>query len=190
MQEKNTNNVKALLIKNGVSQDERIVVVNATASNPFKTWGLHNFSEIIEYLVNNTGVRVGFIGSDIDYDVYNRMNYSNALKKEPVNLCGKLSIQDSLALLKEAEFIIGNDSGPLHMASSVGTAVIGLYGPMPFEKWYALGGNNILLKADLTCIPCGLKKKCNNKKACMKAISIDAVKQAVDNILKENIANC
>ena len=42
--------------------------------------------------------------------------------------------------------MIGNDSGCLHMASSVETKVIGLYGPMPYEKWRALGENNILLR--------------------------------------------
>ena len=80
------------------------------------------------------------------------------------------------------DFIVGNDSGNLHMASSVGTKVIGLYGPMPFEKWKALGEENILIKADLECMPCKLKGTCPNDKACMKAITVESVKFAVDKV--------
>ena len=79
--------------------------------------------------------------------------------------------------------MIGNDSGNLHMASSVYTPVIGLYGPMPFEKWKAIGEKNILLKADLPCMPCSLKGKCQNDKACMKSITVEQVKEAIDKIL-------
>ena len=94
-----------------------------------------------------------------------------------------MSIKDSLALLSMVDFIIGNDSGNLHMASSVGTKVIGLYGPMPFEKSQALGKNNILIKADLDCMPCSLKKPCERNKACMNAITVDEVKWAIDKFI-------
>ena len=106
------------------------------------------------------------------------------LKIKPINLCGKVSIKDSLALLSKVDFIIGNDSGNLHMASSVGTNVIGLYGPMPFEKWKALGDGNILIHADLECMPCSLKGKCPNNHSCMSSITIETVKKAIDDLTK------
>ena len=70
------------------------------------------------------------------------------------------------------------------MASSVGTRVIGLYGPMPFEKWQALGGNNILIKSDLPCMPCSLTKKCHNHRLCMQSIKVETVKNAIDKMLE------
>ena len=85
---------------------------------------------------------------------------------------------------KEVDLLIGNDSGNLHMASSVNTPVIGLYGPMPFEKWSAIGENNILLKADLPCMPCSLKGECKHNKACMNSITIEQVKETIDKLLK------
>ena len=104
---------------------------------------------------------------------------------DKIPLCGQVTIKDSLALLKEVNLMIGNDSGNLHMAASVGTRVIGLYGPMPFEKWKALGNNHILLKADLPCIPCSLSGKCENNHACMKNISVEEVKNAIDKSLNK-----
>ncbi len=180
--EKNVNNI--FLNKN--IKDESIkAVVNVTATNEGKIWDINNFAEIIRYLSNEKGIQVIFIGASADKQIYENINYSEELKILPINLCGKVSIKDSLALLKKVDFIIGNDSGNLHMASSVGTKIIGLYGPMPFEKWKALGDSNILLKADLPCIPCSLKRKCKRDKACMKLITVQDVKNAVDTILKD-----
>lgn len=182
--EENTVKVKQLFKENNISDECVKVVINATATNEYKVWDINNFARVIEYLSNEKSYQVIFIGAPSDKDIYENIEYLEELKIKPLNLCGKVSIKDSLALLKEADFVIGNDSGNLHMASSVGTKVIGIYGPMPFDKWKALGEGNILLKADLPCIPCSLKGKCKNNKACMNAIKVEYVKLAVDNILK------
>ena len=179
--------VELLFSKYNISKNKIKAVVNVTATNQNKVWDIKNFIEIIEYLSNEKDVQVIYIGAPSDKEIYDKIEYTKKLKNQPVNLCGQLTIKDSLALLKEVFFILGNDSGNLHMASSIGTRVIGIYGPMPFEKWKALGENNILLKADLPCMPCSLKVKCKHDKACLKAISIQQVKNAVNNMLLQNI---
>ncbi len=186
--EENTNKVLDLLKKNNISIDFKKVVVHATATNDGKIWDINNFARIIEYLANEKNIQVIFIGALQDKKVYDDIKYNETLKIQPLNLCGQVTIKDSLAVLKMVDFIIGNDSGNLHMASSVGTKVIGLYGPMPFEKWKALGNGNILLKADLPCMPCSLKGKCRNNKACMNSILIKDVKQAIDNLLRQMVS--
>lgn len=183
IQEENAKKVQQLFSENNINDDIKKVVVNVTATNQWKVWDIKNFIEIIEYLANEKGTQVIFIGAGSDKKLYDDIKYSQELKIKPVNLCGQLSIKDSLALLKEVDFILGNDSGTLHMASSVGTKVIGLYGPMPFEKWMALGDGNILLKADLGCMPCSLKGKCKNDKACMRAITVNQVKDAINTMI-------
>jgi heptosyltransferase-2 len=182
--DENKNKVDELFKQNNINNDVKKAVVNVTATNQFKVWDIDNFTRIIEYLSNKKNVQVIFIGANSDKSIYENINYKEDLKIKPVNLCGQVNLKDSLCVLKNVDFMIGNDSGNLHMASSVNTKVIGLYGPMPFEKWKALGDNNILLKADLDCIPCALKKKCKNDKACMKNITVEQVKNAIDKILE------
>lgn len=184
IKDENTNKVFEIFKKYNISPDQKKAVINATATNEGKVWELKNFVQIIEYLSNEKNIQVIFIGAPNDKEIYNNIKYNEELKIKPVNLCGEVTIKDSLALLKEVDFLIGNDSGNLHMASSVGTPVIGLYGPMPFEKWRAIGENNILLKADIPCMPCELKIKCPHNKACMKAITVDAVKYAINTMLE------
>ena len=181
--DENRNKVISLFEKNSVLEKTPKVVINATATNQMKVWDINNFARIIEYLSNNKNVQVIFIGAPLDKTIYDNIQYNETLKIKPVNLCGEVSIKDSLALLKEVDLLIGNDSGNLHMASSVGTPVIGLYGPMPFEKWKAIGEKNVLLKADLPCMPCSLKGECKHNKACMHLITVEQVKNAIDKIL-------
>lgn len=183
--EDSQNKVLKIFEENNITKSTKKVVVNVTATNPNKVWDLNNFIQVIEYLANEKQVQVIFIGAPCDKEVYDSINYSKELKIKPLNLCSKLTLQDSLALLKEVDFIIGNDSGNLHMAASVGTKVLGLYGPMPFDKWYALGENHILLKADLPCMPCSLKKKCSYDKACLKSITVEQVINAIDKLYNE-----
>lgn len=184
IKEENTSKVKQLFKENSIQENIKKAVVNVTATNPGKIWDINNFAQIIEYLSNEKNVQVIYIGAPSDKIIYEHIPFKNALKIKPVNLCGQVSLQDSLALLKEVDFVIGNDSGNLHMASSVGTKVIGLYGPMPFDKWKALGEGHILLKADLPCMPCYLKGECKHNKACMNLITTDKVKTAIDSMLE------
>lgn len=183
IQDENKQKAENLLKSHGVKPGEQYAVVSASASNESKIWGTDNFARVIEYLSNKKGIIPVFIGAKQDSKIYEQMKYIEDLNITPVNLCGEVNIKDSLAILKNAKFIIGNDSGTLHMASSVGTPVIGIYGPMPFEKWKALGDKNILLCGNLPCMPCSLKIKCPNNNACLKTIKVEQVIRAIDKLL-------
>lgn len=165
-------------------KDKKKVIVHATATNPGKLWDIENFAKVVEYLSNEKEVQVIYLGTDFDAKTYEKLEtlIQSDLKIKPINLCGKLNLKESLAMIKACDLIIGNDSGNLHMASSVGTKVIGIYGPMPFEKWYALG-NNVLLKSNLPCMPCGLRIKCESDKACLRNITPKAVIDEINQII-------
>ncbi len=178
-----TKKVKQLFEQNNISESSIKAVVNVTATNEKKVWDINNFARIIEYLSNEKGVQVIYIGAPDDREIYDKIQFKEELKIKPLNLCGAVDLQDSLAILKEVDFILGNDSGTLHMASSVDTKVIGLYGPMSTEKWGALGENNILIKSNLPCVPCNLKS-CHTYKACMNDISVEQVKEAINQTIK------
>ncbi len=161
------------------------VIVHATATNDGKTWPIENFAKIVEYLANDKKAQVIYVGTNFDKNVYTKMEelIDDPLEVIPYNFCGEFSLQQSLAAISNADLLIGNDSGNLHMAASVKTPVIGLYGPMPFDKWFAYGDNNILLKSDLPCSPCCLKRQCDIDKKCLRDISVEMVKTAIDHII-------
>jgi heptosyltransferase III len=57
-----------------------------------------------------------------------------------VNSCGKLTPRESARAMKEAVLFVGHDSGPMHLASAMGVACIGLFGDNnPPGKWHPFG---------------------------------------------------
>lgn len=161
------------------------VLVHATSGNHNKEWPKDRFARIVEYLTNEKGAQVIYAGTKNDSATYESIHsfINQELKTQPLNLCGEFSLRESLALTKMCDLIVGCDSGNLHIASSVKTPVIGIYGPMDEKKWGAWGENNKLLTADCSCRPCALKKKCKNEHACLSGIDVEAVKSAIDKML-------
>lgn len=160
------------------------VLVHATSGNRNKEWSKENFAKIIEFLSNEKNAQIIYLGTKNDSETYEEIHkFINAdLNIKPLNLCGEFSLRESLALTRICDLIVGCDSGNLHIASSVGTKVIGIYGPMDEKKWGAWG-DNILLTADVKCRPCALKKKCKNNRECLTKITVAQVKEAINKVL-------
>lgn len=157
--------------------DQPKVLIHATSGNVSKHWNSKDFASVIEYLSNVRQCQIFYTGTKSDYDVYSEIHshIKAELKVKPVNLCGELSIQDSMALISRLNFVVGVDSGTLHIAASLNIPVIGIYGPMSPAKWKAYGDIHTALYSDRECVPCGLKKKCKIKHQCLKDITSDMV---------------
>lgn len=160
-----------------IKDDELKVLVHATSGNVNKQWPLEYFAQVVQHLSNSLGARVYYTGTQADAAIYDEIHslIPEKLNIEPVNLCGKLSIKDSTALISKMKFVIGSDSGTLHIAASVNVPVIGIYGPMNPEKWMAWGDIHKPLYADLECIPCDLRKPCPREIECLKLITPEKV---------------
>ena len=88
-----------------------------------------------------------------------------------VNLCGKLSLLESLHILSKAKFYIGNDSGATHMARAVGTKVAVIYGGThPCLGFAPFPDEGIVISKFLPCSPCDLhgKGSCKKDFECLK----------------------
>jgi len=86
--------------------------------------------------------------------------------------------------MKRADIVVSADSGPLHMANSIGTATVGIYGPTEMKITGPRGsGVSVVLKKDVGCNrePC-YHLKCPDN-ICMKAIDVEEVHNAITKIL-------
>ena len=167
--------------------DEVKVQIHATSGNTNKQWSPEYFAKLVEYLVNERKVRVFYAGAATDAKVYEQIHslIHGKLEIKPVNLCGKLTLQESLALTSKMDLLVGCDSGNLHMAASVNVPVIGIYGPMDYKKWGAWGDIHTCIVENLPCVPCELKRKCEFDRACLKNIKPERVIGIVDKKLNE-----
>lgn len=174
-------------IFNGLNiADELKVLIHATSGNVNKQWPLEYFAQIVKHLSNNSGAKVFYTGTQKDSGIYSQIRRLTGenLAKEPVNLCGKLSIQDSTALINRMNFVVGSDSGTLHIAASLNIPVIGIYGPMNPVKWQAWGDIHEAVYLDLDCIPCDLRRKCPRNIACLRQLDPAMVIEKINKMMK------
>ena len=162
-------------------------LVHATSGNAKKEWPPEYFARVIEYLANKKQVQIFYTGLKKDYQKYEEIQgfIQQDLNIKPVNLCGQLSIQDSLALVSKMDFVVGVDSGILHMAAALNIPVIGIYGPMNPIKWKAWGDIHTIIYSDIPCVPCDIREECPKSGECLTTIRPETVIEKCSQMLEK-----
>jgi len=169
------------LSKAGLASEENYVVLNTGGNWDLKRWPPQAFIALAKRFNQNFGLKVVFAGADKDRFSCEQM--AGAVGSAAIVLCGATSIGESLALYKKAVAVISNDSGPLHLAHSVGAAVIGIFGPTRAEITGPRGrGKMQILFKDVGCnkAPC-YHLGCKNN-VCMQSVTVDDVLEAFQKI--------
>jgi heptosyltransferase-2 len=102
-----------------------------------------------------------------------------------LNLAGKTSLRELMALLKSCRGLLTNDTGPMHVAAALGTPVVVPFGSTsPELTGPGLPGDSRhrLLKSDAPCSPCFLRE-CPIDFRCMNGIGVGRVVEAVVELL-------
>uniref|UniRef100_A0A7C5PF90 Lipopolysaccharide heptosyltransferase family protein n=1 Tax=Thermodesulfobium narugense TaxID=184064 RepID=A0A7C5PF90_9BACT len=159
---------------------EKFVAIVASSGYELKNWSEKNYVQIIDFLFKSFGYKSVLIGTSQDKEVLERI--SNATKNA-ISMPFDFGIEETAALLKLSALTVGNDSGPLHLASFQDVPVVGLYGSTNPNLCGPLGKNSIILRTTANCAPCSLYS-CPYNKKCINLISVDDVKESVSKILK------
>jgi heptosyltransferase-2 len=97
-----------------------------------------------------------------------------------INLAGKTSIGEMAAAMDRCEWIVANDSGPLHVAGALGKKTIGLFGSTDPGMTSPLSDKVIVIDKGADCAPC-FKRKCDRDFKCMLDITPGEVFNIVEN---------
>lgn len=119
------------------------LVISPCSSHRHRNWPAARYAELARYAQQRHGMRVVLCGgrSDLEREYGTQIEHQSGV---PVlNLIGQDTLPQLLALLARATVLLSPDSGPAHMATLVGTPVIGLYaatrlarsGPYLSRQW-------------------------------------------------------
>ena len=106
-----------------------------------------------------------------------------------IDLVGRTSVREAAAVLASCELLISVDTGLIHLASAVGTACVGLYGPIYPELRMHPGLGRAVISAEAQCRGCfhwydGEIENCpKDHHECMRLISVESVVFAVSKVL-------
>lgn len=165
--------IEPFLAEEGISNDDFLVCLNAGGNWGPKRWPRENFAKLADRLIAEYNAKVIFIGSKEDVGLVKSI--AGAMAHKPVIAAGKTSLSQLAALFKKVQLVISADSGPLHIAASVGANLICLFGPTSGPVTGPIGKGVIrVIQKDIGCeIPC-YDKNCDDNK-CMREITVDDV---------------
>lgn len=96
-------------------------------SRNFRNWSAANYAKIADYAAGKYRCTIALTGGPTALEREYGENISRTAGADVVNLIGKTSLKQLLAVIDESELLVCPDSGPAHMATTVGTPVAGLY---------------------------------------------------------------
>ena len=166
------------------------VVISPAASKAERNWTAAGYAWIADYL-SSKGKQVVLCGGpgSLDREMGNAITALTSNVR--TNFIGKTNLKQLLALLKQAQLVIAPDTGPAHMATTVGTDVIGLYAHSNPRRTGPYNGLDRVVSVydqaiaqqqtkNWQQLPWGIRAKGNEL---MELISQDDVKAALDNWL-------
>ncbi|MBP7087973.1 MAG: lipopolysaccharide heptosyltransferase II [Candidatus Omnitrophica bacterium] len=166
--------VANLLKKEGLKDTDKIIAIHPSASCPSKRWPQSNFCKLTELLKQKIDAKIVVITSESEKEFG-----AEIVKKEDViDFRGKLNILGIGALLKRSVLFISNDSGPVHIAASLGIPVISIFGRsdagLSPARWKPLGKESFYFHKDVGCQIC-LAHNCQKDFLCLKEITPEEV---------------
>jgi len=176
--------VAAILDSSGVAPGEKLIVVNANASDLSRErcWPPEHFAAIISAAAELPGRRLLLVGSCDEAAFVERLYtmLPSHVRPNVINLAGKLAIDEFIALLTRVHLCISNDSGPLHIAAALGIPTVSFFGPETPSLYGPVGKEHIVFYSGLYCSPClnvfnAKRAMCNGDNRCMQAITPEAV---------------
>lgn len=178
------NWVENLFRQEGVNKTDRLLAIHPGASCPSKIWPNERFAEAADKLSEKYGFKVLLVAGP--KDIVLAENVAKHMRSPVINLAGKTSVSQLASVLKRCQLFISGDSGPVHIASSLGAPVISIFGRnqrgLSPVRWGPVGIKDRILHKEVGCIEC-LAHNCVKDFACLKAITVDDVLNAADAIL-------
>ncbi len=111
-----------------------ILMINPCSRRPLRNWHPSRYAELADYAISKLKLRVVLTGGISDLESRTGYEIESAMQNKAQNLIGKDTIGQSVALMKHASIVLSPDSAPVHLASAIGTPVIGLYAATPSQR--------------------------------------------------------
>ena len=171
-----------LLASEGVGPDELVIAFNVNVSDLSleRRWPKEHFQQLAAALLLELDARLLFVGGAGDISYVSEVIAPFAGNARVIALAGKTSLGELLGVMTRCDLFITNDSGPLHLAASLGIPTVSFFGPETPVLYGPRGGDALIFHEELYCSPClnvfNVKTApCAGRNLCLSAIKVDTV---------------
>jgi len=165
------------------------------ANGESRRWPADRFASLARRLAD-AGRTVVVLGGPGEEPLTAAVCEAAAAGSRCVDLGGRTTLHQLARTLTVCDVLVTNDTGPMHLAAALGRPVVALEGPADVRQTRPLGPRVRLVGSfDLPCVPC-VKNRCPRSgrgtvlaeadRECMRLITVDAVEEAAEGLLRED----
>ena len=110
-----------------LADDRPNLVISPCASHPLRNWPAERYARLADHAIRQHHMNVILVGSPAPFEAEYCTSIEQSMEATAYNICGKDTLKQLTALLAEADLLVAPDTGPTHIASAMGTDVLGLY---------------------------------------------------------------
>ncbi len=175
--------IASFLLRYEITDKEKLVVIHPGARVDFKRLPPKKMGEIVSWLTAQFGVKVVLAGADSDLPAISDIASASG---QTCLIASNLTLGQLSALIDSAKLFICNDSGPMHMASALGTPIIAFFGPSDPKIWAPWKAKGRIVRAPkMDCMPCDQKNCGKVPNHCMAKIRTEDIKTAFSVMLRK-----
>ena len=167
-----------------VREEDLKIVIHPGSGHSSLNYPLEKFAWLADKLIEGFSAKVVLTGSQKETKLSENMKTS--MRNQPIDLTGQTDLRGLCSLLKGADLLISNSTGPMHLASALGTPVIALFSPLFVaspKRWGPYGeGHEVILPSGKSCHKCD-PESCPDFN-CMEKIDPEEIILKVKKILK------
>ena len=145
------------------------------AYGPAKRWPPERFAAVGAQLKDHLGARLVLLGGPEDRDAASEV--ARHLHDNCLDLAGRTTLRQALAVLSQVHLLITNDSGLMHAAAALGVPVVAIFGSTNPHATRPFTHRATVMYHNLPCSPC-LKRTCDIGYPCMMDIGVQEVSKA------------
>ena len=179
LSEEHRREASAFLSESAVSPGADVVVLHPGSSGnlTLRRWPAERFALLGDRIAAELGCTIVVSGGREERALAESVR--RMMRQPAVNSAGRLSVRGFAALCEQVLFVVSNDTAAVHVASAMGTPVVGLYGPNTPFLYGPLGSNDLVFYSEPSCSPClsNLTSKVSDcrRARCMEEITVEAV---------------
>jgi heptosyltransferase-2 len=170
------------LERTGIGETPVVGLAPAGVWGESKRWSTGSFGRLAARL-GGAGIRSIFVVGPGEDDLAERAVAAAGLEIPVVG--PRLDVAGLAATITRLDLVVGNDSGPAHLAAMVRVPSVTLFGPTDPERTAPMGSGHRVLRRELECAPCGEPICPLGHTACMNELGVDEVFEAVRSMIAD-----
>lgn len=152
-----------------------------------KRWPAAHYAELAEHYLD-LGWQVMLLGSASDRPVTQEIGELCDSRRNCVDLAGHTRLAEAVDLLSQADAVVSNDSGLMHIAAALSRPLVVVYGATSPDFTPPLNDNAAVVVSDIECAPCFARECPLGHHGCMRYTPMQRVAQELDSLLARGAA--